>query len=355
MRLAMKTVVIAGGAGFIGSNFVRLVLAEREDWRVINIDALTYAGNLANLTDVADHPNYRFERVDIAEAEQVDALFDALDEQPAYIINFAAESHVDRSIDGPEAFVRANVTGTFRLLERARAYGDGTRYLQVSTDEVYGSLGDEGAFTETTPIDPSSPYSASKASADLLVGAYHRTFGLDTVITRCSNNYGPYQFPEKLIPLMVIHALQGKKLPVYGTGMNVRDWIHVEDHCRGILATVEKGEAGEVYNFGGEAERANLAIVELIADRVAGSRAAITFVKDRPGHDWRYAMDNTKARAELDWAPRWTFEDGMASTIDWYLEHRTWWQQVQSQEHLSFFDRWYGDRSEASDGSEGNA
>lgn len=341
----MKTVVVAGGAGFIGSNFVRMLLAERPNYRVVNIDTLTYAGNLANLADLRDHERYSFARVDIADAAQVDAFFDGLASPPELIVNFAAESHVDRSIDGPEAFIRANITGTFRLLERARRI-DGVRYLQVSTDEVYGSLGDEGAFTEETSLKPSSPYSATKTSADMLVGAYHHTYGLDTVITRCSNNYGPYQFPEKLIPLMIIHADAGKALPVYGTGMNVRDWIHVDDHCDGILTTLERGKSGEVYNFGGEAERPNLDIVHLIADTVCGNRDAITFVKDRPGHDWRYAMDITKVRRELDWSPKVDFEQGIRDTIAWYLENRAWWQQIQSNEHLAFYDRWYGDRGQ---------
>ncbi len=339
----MKTVIVAGGAGFIGSNFIRLLLAERPDLRVVNIDALTYAGNLANLKDVAEHPNYRFARVDIANESQLNALFESLDAKPEFIVNFAAESHVDRSIDGPEAFLQANITGTFRLLQHARSI-DGVRYVQISTDEVYGSLGDEGAFTETTPLDPSSPYSASKASADMLVNAYHHTFGLDAVITRCSNNYGPYQFPEKLIPLMIIHADAGKPLPVYGTGLNVRDWIHVEDHCRGILATMERGKSGEIYNFGGEAERPNLHIVHLIADTVCGNRDNITFVTDRPGHDWRYAMDITKVRAELDWQPQVVFEQGIGDTIAWYLDNRPWWTAVQNDEHRQFYDRWYADR-----------
>jgi dTDP-glucose 4,6-dehydratase len=342
----MKTVVVAGGAGFIGSNFVRMLLAERPDYNVVNIDALTYAGNLANLADLRDHPRYRFERVDIAEADQVQTAFDGLAVKPDFIINFAAESHVDRSIDGPEAFVRANITGTFRLLERARRI-EGVRFLQVSTDEVYGSLGDEGAFTETTPLSPSSPYSATKTSADMLVNAYAHTYKLDTIITRCSNNYGPYQFPEKLIPLMIIHADAGKPLPIYGTGLNVRDWIHVDDHCNGILTALERGKAGEVYNFGGEAERPNLGIVHLIADTVCGHRDLMTFVKDRPGHDWRYAMDISKVRRELDWAPKVNFEEGIRATIAWYLENRTWWQQIQSNEHLEFYDRWYAERGQS--------
>ena len=339
----MKTVLIAGGAGFIGTNCVRMALKERPDWHIINVDALTYAGNLASLADLRDHPRYRFERADIADEQQLQRVFDGLETAPDCIINFAAESHVDRSIHGPEAFIRTNITGTFRLLERARRI-EGVRYLQVSTDEVYGSLGDDGAFTEDTPLQPSSPYSASKTAADHLVGAYHHTYKLDTVITRCSNNYGPYQFPEKLIPLMIIHADAGKALPVYGTGMNVRDWIHVDDHCDGILTTLEKGKSGEVYNFGGEAERPNLHIVHLIADTVCGNRDLITFVKDRPGHDWRYAMDISKVRRELDWTPKVGFEQGIRDTIAWYLDNRSWWTQIQNNEHVAFYDRWYGDR-----------
>jgi dTDP-glucose 4,6-dehydratase len=337
-------VVVTGGAGFIGANFVQLLLAERPDWQVYNVDALTYAGNLANLQSVADLPHYHFARVDIADAEALDGFFAALPQPPRYIINFAAETHVDRSIDGPEAFVRTNVTGTFRLLEQARKL-PGCRYVQVSTDEVYGSLGDDGVFTEQTPIQPSSPYSAAKASGDLLVGSYHHTYGMDTVITRCSNNYGPLQFPEKLIPLMVIHAMQGKPLPVYGTGRNVRDWIHVEDHCRGVLAATERGRAGEVYNFGGLSERANLQIVEQIADQVADDRSLIRFVQDRPGHDWRYAMAIDKAVAELGWQPRWDFDAGLAATIAWYRANEPWWRAVQNQEHIAFSNRWYGQRA----------
>lgn len=339
-------VVVTGGCGFIGSAFVALLLEERPEWQIVNIDALTYAGNLANVAEIAGQhaDRYHFHRIDIADAGALDRLMAGLPRVPELVINFAAESHVDRSIDGPAEFLRTNIQGTFELLELARRYGV-RRFVQVSTDEVYGSLGNEGAFTEATPIAPSSPYSATKASADLLVRSYHHTYGLDTVVTRCSNNYGPRQFPEKLIPLMVIHALQSKPLPVYGQGLNVRDWIHVDDHCRGVLAAAERGGAGEVYNFGGEAERSNIAIVQHIADRVAGNRSGITFVKDRPGHDWRYAMDITKVRRELDWQPLVQFEHGLDATIDWYLAHTQWWEQVQRKEHLSFYERWYADRA----------
>ncbi len=340
----MTTVLVTGGCGFIGANFIQLLLAERQDWNVVNVDSLTYAGNLANLADVADDPRYRFARIDIADRPAMEALLADLPEAPGHIVNFAAESHVDRSILGPDVFVQTNIFGTFTLLELCRAMGS-CRFVQVSTDEVYGSLGDEGVFTEETPIQPNSPYSASKASADLLVRSYHHTFGMDVVTTRCSNNYGRYQFPEKLIPLMIINADSGKPLPVYGSGKNVRDWIHVEDHCRGILAALEGGRSGEVYNFGGLAERPNLDIVHFIADTICGHRDLIEFVEDRPGHDWRYAMGIDKALAELDWAPRWTFETGLADTVQWFLSNRAWWEAVQSQEYMDFYDSLYGDRS----------
>ena len=340
----MTTVLITGGCGFIGANFVHLLLAERNGWHIVNVDSLTYAGNLANLADVADNPRYRFARIDITDRPALDALLADLPEAPSHIVNFAAESHVDRSILGPEVFVRTNIHGTFTLLELARTL-PACRFLQVSTDEVYGSLGDEGVFTEDTPIAPNSPYSASKAAADLLARSYHHTFGMDVVTTRCSNNYGRFQFPEKLIPLMVINAHSGKPLPVYGSGGNVRDWIHVEDHCRGILAALERGRAGEVYNFGGLAERRNLDIVQFIADTVCSNRDAIRFVDDRPGHDWRYAMGIDKAVAELRWSPRWTFETGLADTVRWYLDNQPWWQAVQSDAYREFYDQWYGDRN----------
>ena len=339
----MKTLLVTGGCGFIGANFVQLVLRERPDWHVHNVDALTYAGNLANVADCAQNPHYHFYRADLADKVQLDAAIAQIG-QPDAVVHFAAESHVDRSILGPEAFVRTNIQGTFALLEWARKW-TGVRHVQVSTDEVYGSLSDtDPRFTERTPLAPSSPYSASKASADLLVQAYHHTFGLDTVITRCSNNYGPYQFPEKLIPLMILHCLQGKPLPVYGTGRNVRDWIHVQDHARGVLAALERGRAGEVYNFGGDAERQNLEIVHAIALRLTGNLDLVTTVTDRPGHDWRYAMDNTKARAELGWAPTWAFEAGLEATVAWYLQHRAWWEQVLNKDYLKFYNDLYGDR-----------
>lgn len=328
-----KLVVVTGGCGFIGSNFVRFLLVTRPDWHVINVDALTYAGNLANLAAVADSPNYEFVRADIGDAEAMQQFFEGLKGPPDYLFNLAAESHVDRSIECPDAFVRTNFSGTFNLLEQVRKAGSG-RFVQVSTDEVYGTLGETGRFTEKTPLDPSSPYSASKAAADLLVSSYHRTFALDAVVTRCSNNYGPYQFPEKLIPLVIINAREGGELPVYGTGKNIRDWIHVEDHCRGVLLAAEAGRAGQVYNFGGEAERRNLDIVEFIADTVSGSRDGIRFVTDRPGHDWRYAMDISKVRNELDFEPTVRFEQGLAQTIDWYLANEAWWRPVLTGDYL---------------------
>jgi dTDP-glucose 4,6-dehydratase len=324
-------VLVTGGMGFIGSNFIRLLLAERPEWEVWNLDALTYAGNPENLADVAPaaeaRGRYRFVRADIADEAQVDAIladggFDAL-------VNFAAESHVDRSILSSAPFVLTNVVGTQILLDAARRHRV-PRYVQVSTDEVYGDLGpEEPAFSETTPLSPSSPYSATKAAADHLVLAYHHTHGMDAVVTRCSNNYGPYQFPEKLIPLMIVNALTGKRLPVYGRGDNVRDWIHVEDHCRGVLAALERGGAGEVYNFGGASERKNLDVVRAIVKAVGVPQERIEFVTDRPGHDRRYAIDFRRAEAELGWRPARTFEVGLEETVRWYLDNREWWARVQ--------------------------
>jgi len=335
----MRNIVVVGGCGFIGANFIHLVLRERPDVAILNLDALTYAGNLANLEAVASDPRLRFARVDIGDRA---ALESALAHETFHaIVNFAAETHVDRSILGPDAFVRTNILGTSHLLDIIRKRKD-IRLVQVSTDEVYGSLGDDGAFTEQTPIQPSSPYSASKASADLLVQAYHHTFGIDAVITRCSNNYGPYQFPEKLIPLMIINARSGKPLPVYGSGGNVRDWIHVEDHCRGVLVALERGRSGEVYNFGGASERRNLDIVHAIADRLCGHRDLVRFVQDRPGHDWRYAMDFQKAATQLDWAPRYAFDQGLQATMDWYVANEAWWQAVLNQEYRDYYERMYG-------------
>ena len=323
-------IVVTGGMGFIGSNFIRLVLRERRDVEIWNVDALTYAGNPENLADVVGEAGvsdrYRFLHADIADRDAMRAVLagggvDA-------VVNFAAESHVDRSIESSGPFVRTNVNGTQELLDAARA-GGVERFLQVSTDEVYGDLGPgDPPFTERTPLAPSSPYSASKAGGDHLVHAYHRTHGMDTVITRCSNNYGPYQFPEKLIPLMIVSAAEGRPLPVYGRGDNVRDWIHVADHCAGVLAALENGRAGGVYNFGGASEWRNLDVVRRIVAEVGASESLIRFVPDRPGHDRRYAIDFTVAREELGWEPRFTFEDGLRGTVAWYREHRGWWERV---------------------------
>ena len=338
-------VIVTGGCGFIGSNLVRLLLQERRLWNVINVDALTYAGNLGNLVDVADNPRYRFVKGDIADTDFVAGLFAEV--QPGVVFNLAAESHVDRSIVSPGEFVRTNVNGTFNLVEAVRRVGRG-RLVQVSTDEVYGSLNeDDDPFVETTPLAPSSPYSASKAAADLLVLAHYHTFGVDVVVTRCSNNYGPYQFPEKLIPLMIINAREGKELPVYGSGHNIRDWIYVKDHCRGLLTAAEKGHGGDIYNFGGCSEQRNLDIVNRIADEVCGDRGAIRFVQDRPGHDWRYAMNVDKVATDLDWRPQADFASGLKDTINWYLNNENWWQPILTGAYKTFYDQWYGDRLEA--------
>jgi dTDP-glucose 4,6-dehydratase len=329
-------ILVTGGMGFIGSNFIRLLLRERPEWEILNLDALTYAGNPENLTDVAPaaeaRGRYRFLHEDIVEGERMREILTGAPVDA--VVNFAAESHVDRSIQSSAPFVRTNVAGTQALLDAARAAGV-PRFVHVSTDEVYGDLEpDEPAFTETTPITPSSPYSATKAAADHLVLAYHRTHGMDALITRCSNNYGPYQFPEKLIPLMIVNAMSGRKLPVYGKGDNVRDWIHVEDHCRGVLATLERGRAGEVYNFGGASERKNLDVVREIVRAVGASDELIEFVTDRPGHDRRYAIDFSKARRELEWEPGLTFEQGLSDTVAWYRKNTEWWQRVQDGAYL---------------------
>ncbi|QTX33805.1 dTDP-glucose 4,6-dehydratase [Aminithiophilus ramosus] len=329
--------MITGGAGFIGSNLVHSALSEGHD--VINLDKLTYAGNLDSLAEVIDHPRHTFVEGDIADDELLTRLF--ADHRPQAVMNLAAESHVDRSIDGPESFIQTNVIGTFRLLEAARNHWKtlpddealSFRFLHVSTDEVYGSLGPDGFFTEETPYAPNSPYSASKASSDHLVRAYHHTYGLPTITTNCSNNYGPRQFPEKLIPLVINRALAGENLPVYGDGLNIRDWLYVEDHCRALLTALEKGAPGETYNIGGNSERTNIAIVRTLcalldekAPRGDGKpyEEQITFVKDRPGHDRRYAIDADKIKRELGWQPKESFESGMGKTVDWYLANRAW-------------------------------
>jgi dTDP-glucose 4,6-dehydratase len=331
-------VLLTGGCGFIGSNLVRLILAERPDWRLVNLDKLTYAGNAENLADLVGHPRLRMVRGDIGNGELVAELIRT--ERIEAVMHLAAESHVDRSILAPAVFIETNVRGTQVLLEAARQLGV-QRFLHVSTDEVYGSLGPTGLFTETTPLDPSSPYSASKASSDLLALAYGRTFGLPVVVTRCSNNYGPYQFPEKLIPLMIANAVRDRPLPVYGDGQNVRDWIHVEDHCRGLLAALERGEAGQVYNFGAASERHNIDIVRQVLGLLGKPESLITFVKDRLGHDRRYAIDASKAQARLGWAPRHRFEDALATTVRWYVEHRPWWERIISGEYLKYYEQQY--------------
>jgi dTDP-glucose 4,6-dehydratase len=336
----VSTVLVTGGAGFIGSNFVRMLLVG-SDYRVVNVDALTYAGNLENLQDVDDNERYAFVKADIGDASAIDAAFAA--HRPEYVVHFAAESHVDRSVLDATAFVRTNVIGTQVLLDKARIYG-ARRFVHVSTDEVYGSLGKFGFFSELTPIQPNSPYSASKAASDLLVRAAVHTHGVDAVITRCSNNYGPYQFPEKLIPLMIANALEGKKLPVYGDGRNVRDWIYVADHCEGIRLAMERGEQGEVYNFGGNSERENIAVVKTLLRLLGKGEDLIQFVKDRPGHDHRYAIDASKARALLGWEPRHTFEDGLRHTVDWYRQNKEWWQRVRSGAYQQYYQQQYGGR-----------
>lgn len=332
--------LVTGGCGFIGSNFVRLMMAERPDVRIVNFDKLTYAGNLANLADLPEGERYTFVKGDIADKEAVAILF-----QRGFdaVVHFAAESHVDRSITDATPFVTTNVLGTQTLLDAARLAGV-PRFVHVSTDEVYGTLGEDGTFREDTPLAPNSPYSASKAASDLLVRAAHETFGQNTVITRCSNNYGPYQFPEKLIPLMIGRALKHEALPVYGTGANVRDWIHVEDHCRGVLLALEKGKPGGVYNFGGAAERANLDVVKALLALLDRPESLIRFVKDRPGHDLRYAMDFSLAQRELGFKPARTFEQGLADTVDWYQRHQDWVAQVESGEYRTFEAQWYGER-----------
>jgi len=345
----VDTIVVTGGAGFIGANFVRHALAHT-DARVVVFDKLTYAGNLESLADVAKSPRYSFVQGDIADREAVRALLRA--QRPSAVVNFAAETHVDRSIDDPASFVRTNVTGAFELLEAARQHlrehpQDGFRLLHVSTDEVYGTLGATGAFSEATPYAPNSPYAASKAGADHLVRAYHETFGLPVLLTNCSNNYGPFQFPEKLIPLMILNAVEGRKLPIYGDGGNVRDWLYVDDHCEGILLVLRKGAPGSKYNIGGGNERTNLQVVDALcaaldAELPAAKNPALasagmrsyaelkTFVPDRPGHDRRYAIDASKIRADLGWTPRHAFESGLRETVRWYLANKPWCEAVQS-------------------------
>jgi len=335
--------LVTGGAGFIGSNFVRYMVNKYPNYQIVNLDLLTYAGNLENLKDIEKAPNYKFVRGDIADREFINGLFQA--EKFDYVLNFAAESHVDRSITDPGIFVQTNIQGTLALLDAAKTFGV-TKYLQVSTDEVYGTLGETGYFTEETPLAANSPYSASKAGADLLVRAYHETFGLPVNITRCSNNYGPYHFPEKLIPLMIINALHDKELPIYGDGLNIRDWLHVEDHCQAIDLVLHNGRNGEVYNVGGNNERTNIEIVKTILKHLNKPESLMKFVKDRPGHDRRYAIDATKLRTELGWSPKYNFDTGIEQTINWYLTNREWWENIISGEYQEYVKSQYGDRLE---------
>jgi dTDP-glucose 4,6-dehydratase len=336
----MPTLLVTGGCGFIGSNFVRYLLETDPVVSIINFDCLTYAGNLENLADIAQQPRYRFVRGDITDRTAVES---AVRLGVDAIINFAAESHVDRSIMDSAPFVRTNVQGTQVLLDVARQQKVG-RFVQVSTDEVYGSLGPNGYFTETTPLHPNSPYSASKAAADLLVLSYVHTFGIDALITRCSNNYGPYQFPEKLIPLFISNLMRNEPVPVYGDGMQVRDWIHVRDHCTGIDAARRKGTTGEVYNFGGRCEKPNLELTHLLLDLLGKPRTLIKHVQDRLGHDRRYAIDCSKAERELGWRPQVSFDDGLRATIDWYKANEDWVRNVRSGEYLKYYERQYGNR-----------
>lgn len=336
--------IITGGAGFIGSNFIYYELKQHPEDEFICLDKLTYAGNLSSLKGAMEQPNFKFVLGDIADRDFVYRLFEA--EKPDIVVNFAAESHVDRSILEPELFLKTNVIGTGVLMDACRKYGI-KRYHQVSTDEVYGDLPLDRPdlfFTEATPLHTSSPYSASKASADLLVLAYHRTYGLPVTISRCSNNYGPYHFPEKLIPLMIINALHDKALPVYGDGANVRDWLYVEDHCSAIDLIIRRGREGEVYNVGGHNEKSNLDVVKIILKALGKSEDLITFVKDRPGHDRRYAIDPTKIHNELGWLPQTKFEDGITKTIEWYLANKDWWQEIISGEYQKYYEKMYNNR-----------
>ena len=338
------TIIVTGGAGFIGSNYIFYLLEKYPGDRVVCLDKLTYAGNLSTLKGVMDKPGFRFVKGDICDREAVFRLFE--EEHPDVVVNFAAESHVDRSIEDPGVFLQTNVMGTAVLMDASRKYGV-SRYHQVSTDEVYGDLPldrPDLLFTEDTPIHTSSPYSSSKAGADLLVMAYYRTYGLPCTISRCSNNYGPYQFPEKLIPLMIANAVQDKPLPVYGEGKNVRDWLYVEDHCKAIDLIVRKGRPGEVYNIGGHNEMANIDIVKLICSELGKPESLITFVRDRKGHDLRYAIDPAKIHRELGWLPETMFAEGIRKTIRWYLDNRDWWEEIVSGEYQHYYEKMYGNR-----------
>ena len=335
----MGTVLITGGAGFIGSNFVKYMLDKYSDYNIINLDALTYCGNLENLKDIEDMGNYTFVKGNIMDKELVNDLVAKSD----YVINFAAESHVDRSITGPEIFIKSNVLGTQVLLNAAKEFGV-EKYIQISTDEVYGTLSETGYFSEITPLQPNSPYSASKAGGDLITRAYFETFDLPVNITRCSNNYGPYQFPEKLIPLMISNALEDKKLPIYGDGKNIRDWLHVYDHCQAIDLVLHEGKLGEVYNIGGHNERQNIQIVKLILKALGKDESLIEFVADRLGHDRRYAIDADKISNELGWEPKYTFETGIKETIQWYLDNQDWMNHVKSGEYQQYYEKMYNNK-----------
>ncbi len=348
----MMHLLVTGGAGFIGGNFIRWMKKNAPEHLIVNVDALTYAGNLESLSDISEDEGYRFVRADIRDRTKMEEIFKTFD--ITHVVNFAAESHVDRSIVDPEVFLTTNIIGTQVLLDAAkkhwnlapddkysRDYRENVKFLQVSTDEVYGALGKEGMFSETTPLSPNSPYSAAKASADLICRAYSETFGLPVNITRCSNNYGPFQFPEKLIPLMIHNCIKGKSLPVYGDGMQIRDWLHVSDHCSAIYTVLTRGTSGEVYNIGGNNERANIDIVKLIIKTLGAKEELITYVKDRPGHDRRYAIDNTKITTQLGWSPSYTFENGMAETIAWYQNNASWMEHVLSGEYADYYERMY--------------
>jgi len=333
-------ILVTGGCGFIGSNFVRHVVENRTDWSVVNLDKLTYAGNLENVADLEGNPRYQFVRADIADEDTVDRVVsDGVD----VVVNFAAETHVDRSISDPRPFVRANVQGVLALLTAAQRHGI-RRFVQIGTDEVYGSLGPSGYFTEESPLRPNNPYAATKAAADLLVRSFHHTHGLDVVITRCTNNYGAYQFPEKVIPLFVSNAAEDRPLPLYGDGLHVRDWLFVVDHCRAIERVIEAGRPGETYNVGGNNELTNLELTRILLKALGKPESLIKFVKDRPGHDRRYALDSSKIQAELGWNPEHSLREGLPLTIKWYLDHKEWWQRIKSGEYTEYYKRHYGER-----------
>ena len=347
-----KRILVTGGAGFIGSNFIHMMLNKYPDYIIINVDALTYAGNLENLKDVENNPHHIFIRADIRDRVKIEEIFSSYNID--MVVNFAAESHVDRSIVEPEVFLTTNIIGTHVLLDVAkkcwkvhaedkycRQYKPGVKFLQVSTDEVYGTLGETGKFVEDMPLMPNSPYSASKASADMIARSYHETFGMPVNITRCSNNYGPYQFPEKLIPLVINNCLKNKNLPVYGDGMQIRDWLHVADHCSAIDTVLHKGKIGEIYNIGGNNEKTNIEIVRLVIEMMGKSEKLIKYVKDRPGHDRRYAIDNTKIATQLGWEPAYTFEKGIKETIGWYLDHKQWIENIVTGDYMDYYRKMY--------------